>query len=370
MSEAKTNRATYLKTIWYGMYSRCNNPKNKNYHNYGGRGIKLSGGWENKETFIKDMWDSDLAYKSGISIERINTNGDYCPSNCKTATQKEQCRNQRKTVYIQYKGETINQSDLADKLGMSHSKVKQRYKNYDPARHGNDFDSYMESHVVQYKLKVPPKGNPIVVNGISFDSVSAACRYYGKANTTVSHWVEKFGITVSEALLLTPEDVKRLTPVSKRCISIEYKGQKFDSITQLSQFLGMGEAALRRRMDKYNPEIHGSDFDEYLGQPVKPLSTSVTLFGVTYDRVIDAANSLNMCPKNLSDWLSKLSIEEVERRIKRNTLYYEGEIYRPATLAQKTGIPRTVITNWICRKDGLTPEQLSDKIESYQKGER
>lgn len=367
MSRAKLSRASYLGTLWYGMHSRCNNPKNKNYHNYGGRGINLSGGWEDKQNFVRDMWDSDLAYKSGFSIERIDVNGDYCPSNCKTATQKEQCRNQRRTVYIQYKGETISQGDLAEKLGITHSKVKQRYKNYDPKRHGDDFDSYMESDVVQYKLKVPPKGHPIVVDGISFDSVSAACRYYDKANTTIGHWVEKFGISISEALLLTPEDVERLTPVSKKCVSVKYKGKNFDSITQLSLFLNIGEASLRARMEKYNPKIHGLDYDEYLAQAVKPVATSVTLFGVSYKKVIDAANALSMCPKNMSEWLSKFPIEEVEKRIKRNTLHYKGEIYRPATLAQKLGIPRPVITNWIRKGDGLTPDQLSAKINSLQK---
>lgn len=79
--------------IWKGMKQRCNNPNNVAYNNYGGRGIKVCKGWnESFSVFLKDM---GLRPSKRHSIDRINVNGDYKPSNCRWTTRREQCRNQR-----------------------------------------------------------------------------------------------------------------------------------------------------------------------------------------------------------------------------------------------------------------------------------
>lgn len=77
---------------WENMRRRCLCPSHTQYHNYGGRGITICERWNDFENFLADMGERP----PGLSLERINNDGNYELSNCKWATQKEQCNNQRK----------------------------------------------------------------------------------------------------------------------------------------------------------------------------------------------------------------------------------------------------------------------------------
>ena len=76
------------------MKQRCNNPKNKNYEKYGGRGIKICTEWLNDPKKFFD-WAIKNGYKEGLSIDRIDVNGNYEPDNCRWADNEAQCLNQR-----------------------------------------------------------------------------------------------------------------------------------------------------------------------------------------------------------------------------------------------------------------------------------
>lgn len=82
-----------LYKTWEGMRNRCNNKNYKQYKDYGGRGIKVCERWNNFGNFIKDMGDKP---SPDYSIDRIDVNGNYEPSNCRWATWKQQALNKRK----------------------------------------------------------------------------------------------------------------------------------------------------------------------------------------------------------------------------------------------------------------------------------
>lgn len=88
----RKGRRTTEYRIWAGILTRCNNPKNHTWKYYGARGIRVCKRWLKFENFLADMGRRP----EGKSINRINNDGDYKPSNCEWATLDEQMKNRRK----------------------------------------------------------------------------------------------------------------------------------------------------------------------------------------------------------------------------------------------------------------------------------
>lgn len=83
---------TKIYKVWSDMIRRCENPRAQNYRNYGARGITICSRWRDSfEAFLEDMGLPE----PGLSLDRINTDGDYEPSNCRWATDAEQTQNRR-----------------------------------------------------------------------------------------------------------------------------------------------------------------------------------------------------------------------------------------------------------------------------------
>ena len=89
---------SFYKEPWYNSYrcmrSRCYRPKDPSYKYYGGRGIKVCDEWLNIENFEK--WVKEHPYFEGATLDRINVDGDYEPSNCRWATMVQQANNRRR----------------------------------------------------------------------------------------------------------------------------------------------------------------------------------------------------------------------------------------------------------------------------------
>lgn len=110
---------------WLEMKKRCFNEQCHAYKNYGGRGITVCEKWKNDfGMFLSDMGKCP----DGLSIDRIDNNGNYAPDNCRWASRKEQARNRRSNKYITFNGETKLMSDLADQYGVLRSTMSQALK--------------------------------------------------------------------------------------------------------------------------------------------------------------------------------------------------------------------------------------------------
>ena len=113
-----------LYSAWKAMIARCYNEKTESYHNYGGRGIAVCDRWiDNPANFINDM---GLPSNKSLTLERIDVNGNYDPSNCKWASMKEQQRNKRNNTVIEFNGESLCFSEWCEKLGFKKSTLKNR----------------------------------------------------------------------------------------------------------------------------------------------------------------------------------------------------------------------------------------------------
>lgn len=114
--------STRIYKIWFHMCSRCRNPKEKNYY---GKGIIVCDEWKND--FINFyLWSMDNGYTDELTIDRINSNGNYEPLNCRWATYKQQNNNNCMNRSVTYNGETHTIGEWGELTGIGRDLLYQR----------------------------------------------------------------------------------------------------------------------------------------------------------------------------------------------------------------------------------------------------
>lgn len=134
-SEYPKNRLsrTRIGKIWRGIKNRCYNASETGYERYGGRGIKVCDEWKDEKEGLQNFydWSMENGYEDFLTIDRIDTDGNYEPLNCRWADKLTQANNRRNTSYAEYKGQKIALCDLARELGISENTLQTRYQRGD-----------------------------------------------------------------------------------------------------------------------------------------------------------------------------------------------------------------------------------------------
>lgn len=156
---------------WRGMLLRCTTPSHKSYKDYGGRGISVCTQWHEFPNFQE--WALANGYNDNLTIDRIDVNGNYEPSNCRFTDIITQCNNRRSSKFITYQGKTMSQAQWARELGISRSIITQRAKRNLPV---NEI-LRTEKHAHRGEKH---RQNLITFNGITMNQ---------------KQWAEKIGIT-------------------------------------------------------------------------------------------------------------------------------------------------------------------------------
>lgn len=110
---------------WRAAKQRCHVETDKDFPRYGGRGIEMCAAWRNSfSAFLEHLGNRP----EGTTLERIRTDGNYEPGNCKWATASEQARNRRRSVYVDWNGARTHLCDVGAELGITYGAAFQRLK--------------------------------------------------------------------------------------------------------------------------------------------------------------------------------------------------------------------------------------------------
>lgn len=114
-----------LYSAWNSLCRRCFNPKHHKYYRYGARGITVCDQWKNDYNSFYN-WSIQNGYQLGLSLDRINNDGNYEPSNCRWTTRKKQQRNMCRNKIITYKNQTYCLAEWCEKLNLKYKTINSR----------------------------------------------------------------------------------------------------------------------------------------------------------------------------------------------------------------------------------------------------
>ena len=118
-------RTKRLTNIYSMMKQRCYNTNSQNFKYYGGKGVSVCDEWRNNSQAFYD-WAMTHGYKDGLTLDRIDNDGNYEPQNCRWVTPKQQGRNRSNNVFYEFNGETKTGSQWCEEYGVSYTTFKDR----------------------------------------------------------------------------------------------------------------------------------------------------------------------------------------------------------------------------------------------------
>lgn len=139
-----------LHNTWCGMISRCTNPGNAHYKNYGGRGITICNEWVDSFSSFYN-WAINNGWDFNLKIDRINNDGNYCPENCRFVTRRENQNNRRNTIFVTHNGITKPLTHWAEEYNINRSVLRLRICN------GWNIEDALTCPIMSGRPKLPHK---------------------------------------------------------------------------------------------------------------------------------------------------------------------------------------------------------------------
>lgn len=236
----KSKEKLRLYRIWYCIKKRCCDEKNINYQYYGNRGITLCKEWLNFESFYQ--WAINNGYRNDLTIDRIDVNGNYEPSNCRWLDFLQQQYNKRKTIYYVYKGERKNLLELSKELDINKDCLKRRIQRGWDEKDLNKKSNKKNKELFEYK------GQKIPLSEISKKENIPYKILYNR--------VKQLGWSLEKSLK------EKKCCFSTKINLLDYNGEKM-TITQIAKLNNLNRTTLQYRLKKTNNDLEKSLSKEF-----------------------------------------------------------------------------------------------------------
>lgn len=190
---------------WACIKARCKEECNSRWKDYGGRGIIVCDEWDGSFEKFRD-WALNNGYDDGLTIDRIDVNGDYTPSNCRWITNKEQQRNRRNNKTVVYKGECQTLIELCEKYDANYHLVESRLLR------GWDIEKAVETpkRVFSYYSSKPLLERSYAFNG-EVKPLKEWANTFGISHNRIHYYIKNMGMTLEEIAMKQEKPQQCLT---------------------------------------------------------------------------------------------------------------------------------------------------------------